>query len=426
MPSTPTPPGRTVAVLADDLTGSTDSVVQFREAGWTSYLLLSESVPDTGADLVATSRSLDSRPLPDAEAAARTREAVSERAAAGYRLYLKIDSTVRGSVAGQVRGALEAWKVQHPDALAVVCPAYPQMGRVIERGSMTVGGVPLAESPAGSDPVTPVRSSSLTDLLPGSVSVANQGSAQDLAAALTEAASTSSILVVDASTDEDLMRLAEAVETLGPRVVCAGSAGLARQLAQVWRAGAAPAPVGAHPSLGRGRIVVSVTSLNQVSAGQVAHLRTSLGERLEGHEFSVDELTDIEAVVARARRIVADAGAQTRVILVQPSAERSPDLGAADGARAVAGGMAAGVAAMVASEDVAALVLVGGDGAQSALQQICATAVQVDRQLSEGVPLGVVVGGPASGLPVVTKAGGFGTQTTLTDIIDSLTINEGL
>jgi hypothetical protein len=35
-------------------------------------------------------------------------------AARAERLYLKIDSTVRGSVAGQIRGALTAWRRPYP------------------------------------------------------------------------------------------------------------------------------------------------------------------------------------------------------------------------------------------------------------------------------------------------------------------------
>ena len=58
-----------------------------------------------------------------------TADAVNALMNAGVdRVFLKIDSTMRGSVPGQVAGALAAWRTRHPDARAVVCPAYPRDG----------------------------------------------------------------------------------------------------------------------------------------------------------------------------------------------------------------------------------------------------------------------------------------------------------
>lgn len=417
---TPDAAGRRVAVLADDLTGATDSVVQFREAGWTAYLLLTdeESTPEDPTGIVATSRSLDTRPLPADQAAERTRLAVTEQLSAGTdRLYVKIDSTMRGSVAGQVTGALAAWSRAHPDAVAVVCPAYPQMGRVVVGGSMLVNGTPLDQSAASFDPVTPVSSSVLAELVPGGRPLPNSGTAAQLAGALAEAALSADRLVVDADTDEDLRRLAEAVELLGPRAICVGSAGLARHLAEVWRPAGSPDPTPSGPEVIGGTVVVSASTLNEVSFDQIGHLRTALGGRHEWHEFQVAELQD-PAAMRHLGTTIADR--RPEVVVLQPSPARVEGVDPAEAARTIARGLAAAVGGMTATSGVGALVLVGGDGAEAALQELGAIAVRIDRQASEGVPLGHIVGGPAAGLPVVTKAGGFGSTTTLTDVIGAM------
>jgi uncharacterized protein YgbK (DUF1537 family) len=412
---------RRVTVVADDLTGATDSVVQFREAGWTAYLLLTDDDPESGtaeSGAVATSRSLDTRPLPGAQAAEATEAAVAEQLAAGAdRLYLKIDSTMRGSVAGQVTGALAAWAAVHPDAVAVICPAYPQMGRVIAEGSMSVNGVPLDQSGAGFDPVTPVTTAVLTELIPGAVPVANRRNPVELAGALRVAAASSDRLVVDARDDADLRRLAEAVELLGTAAICVGSAGLARHLAEVWRPDGEPRTGAGAAVAVDGTVLVSATSLNEVSFDQISHLTTELGDRLVRHEFSVDELQDTAAARALGADLAGRTGARTEVVVVQPSPARVQGVDAASAARSIARGLAGVVGGMVSSGRVGALVLVGGDGAQAALQELGAIALQVERQASEGVPLGRIVGGPAAGLPVVTKAGGFGSTTTIHDVI---------
>ena len=72
------------------------------------------------------------------------------------RLYVKIDSTMRGSVAGQLRGALDAWGASCPGAVVVLCPAFPDEGRTVVGGAVLVDGIPVDRSPAAVDPITPV------------------------------------------------------------------------------------------------------------------------------------------------------------------------------------------------------------------------------------------------------------------------------
>ena len=143
----------------------------------------------------------------------RTAEALHALMHAGIeRIFLKIDSTMRGSVPGQVAGALAAWRTVHPDARAFVCPAYPLMGRTVESGRLLVNGVPVDRTAFGSDPVTPVKASDMSELLPDS----------------------SAVRTFDAATDADLMRIAEFISAAGPSVIPVGSGGLAEAVAEVW------------------------------------------------------------------------------------------------------------------------------------------------------------------------------------------------
>jgi uncharacterized protein YgbK (DUF1537 family) len=65
-------------------------------------------------------------------------------------------------------------------------------------------------------------------------------------------------------------------------------------------------------------------------------------------------------------------------------------------------------------------VLVGGDGAAAILRRLAADRVVVDSMISTGSPTGTVVGGPADGLRLITKSGGFGQPDTLIRIVDRL------
>jgi uncharacterized protein YgbK (DUF1537 family) len=359
-----------VLVLADDLTGASDTVVQFARDGWSSLLSLSGGWREEPAE-DAVALTLDSRRDPRAER-------VTARAAGDLvtdSLYVKIDSTIRGRVAEQVRGALSGYRRHHPTAYAVVCPAYPAMGRTVVDGRVLVDGVPVHESAAGRDPVTPVTDSDLTRILPRSVRVAAE---QDLVGALRAAGAEHDVLVVDARDEADIERLASAIAAIGPDALPVGSAGLAGALSRAWRG---PHQVAGDPELRiplTRRALVVVSSLHEVARAQA--------EALARHVASDGSAVDI--LVTAAEREDGSADRLAREIATQ----------------------AAGVLDR-AEHDL--LVLVGGDGAAATLHALAATGIRVIDAPVEGIPLGTVVGGRHHGLAVASKAGGFGDTSTL-------------
>ncbi len=109
-------------------------------------------------------------------------------------------------------------------------------------------------------------------------------------------------------------------------------------------------------------------------------------------------------------------------MLLAPSRRADPSL-ASPLAKALAARAVALLDAGTAGFD--ALVLIGGDGAEAVLDALGAHSLRIHGRLLEGVPLGQVVGGAADGIPVVTKAGGFGDDTTLIDLLTALHTTTG-
>ena len=85
-----------------------------------------------------------------------------------------------------------------------------------------------------------------------------------------------------------------------------------------------------------------------------------------------------------------------------------------------AGELADRVATELTTGHYLAAVLVGGDGAAAILRRVAADRVVVDSMISTGCPTGSVVGGPADGLRLITKSGGFGQPDALTRIVERL------
>jgi len=69
---------------------------------------------------------------------------------------------------------------------------------------------------------------------------------------------------------------------------------------------------------------------------------------------------------------------------------------------------------------LAGLVLTGGDVALAVCRALRAKALSLIGEVAPGIPLAHIQGGPHSGLPVVTKAGGFGREEAIITAIRHL------
>jgi D-threonate/D-erythronate kinase len=364
------PPPHLVGLVADDLTGAGDSALGFAEQGWRVELLLNtehslqsnHECPESRPTVLAVTTG--SRAFPDDRAADVTDQAVTGVLAAGAeRLYLKIDSTVRGSVAGQIRGALTAWRRRFPAAGAIICPAFPTQSRTVHDGTVLVGGLPVTQTAAATDPVTPVASGDLRVIVPGAVT----GTLDQVGKV--------SPLLLDATTDSDLDAIAHHAAAAGAQTLVVGSGGLAAALARRWAVDRSPTP---PPTVGTRRILLAASSLHPVTTEQLRLLSTT------AHAAHVD-------------------------VLATPSGEITTP-------SAAAAALAARVSAALTDPTYGALVIVGGDGAAVILACLSTDRILIDGALSGGCPTGIVVGGTADGLRLVTKSGGFGVPETLAAI----------
>ena len=215
----------------------------------------------------------------------------------------------------------------------------------------------------------------------------------------------------DAETDQDLQMLAQAAVTSDIRVLC-GSAGLAQALDQTLRLDSThPPPLRAKHS--KGPVLTIVGSRHPQSAKQVKSLvqqganlicPTSLGQPQENLSIG-DDVTNALAVLKQGRHLViSTADVPTVDLNGQIIAER---LGLI-------------VEAVLSKTAISGLILTGGDIAMAVCSALQSSALQLDTEIEPGIPLGFLHDGPYAGLPVVTKAGGFGSDAVFTQAVASL------
>src|ERR1017187_6495349 len=118
-----------IGVIADDLTGAAELGAVGLRHGLRAEIVRSGK-PGGAADLVCVDT--DSRSCPPAEAAKRAAAAAKFLRGAGAKwIYKKVDSVLRGNVTAEV----EAVMMQLDFNRALLLPANPSLGRIIDRKS---------------------------------------------------------------------------------------------------------------------------------------------------------------------------------------------------------------------------------------------------------------------------------------------------
>jgi uncharacterized protein YgbK (DUF1537 family) len=400
-------------VIADDLTGALDTGAQFAGQGLRTLVGWGGALEEEADVWVLDT---ESRDLPPAEARRLVSEQVERALPHVRRLYKKVDSTLRGNPGAELAAVLEA----SGGGRALLAPAFPAQGRTTLRGRQLVHGVPLDQTPYAA-PGT--GHSSIAALLHAQAGLATSSvylevvrqGVESLASCLQ--ASGDPVLVVDAVEDADLATVAQAATAAGLDRLLAGSAGLAAHLA---RSGGLSLP---------GGLLRQPLPLQGATHGPILFVAGTRHPCLPRQLARLEALAAVTVVrqvlgglLARGEAVVSERGQALAAALAAGDAVVTTE-----GEPEVAGGgqLIAALLARIASHALAqvrpgALVLTGGDVAMATCRALEARAIRVEGQLEPGIPVGRLAGGPANGLCLVTKAGGFGDDDVLWRVMVAL------
>ena len=67
------------------------------------------------------------------------------------------------------------------------------------------------------------------------------------------------------------------------------------------------------------------------------------------------------------------------------------------------------------------LFIGGGDTATAICDELSVSAIKLRGEIDTGIPFGKIVSGPAHGLTIITKAGGFGNDDAILKVFQSST-----
>jgi uncharacterized protein YgbK (DUF1537 family) len=295
-------------------------------------------------------------------------------------------------------------------ARALVAPAFPSQGRTTSGGLHYVHGVPLADTAFGDEvPISDVRVRFAGGIPANSVAHVPISVVREGVEAVVDAIDTGGfrVFVADAEGDADLFCLARAARASQTRVLC-GSAGLAHALAALISEEGTKAEdatetrseVGLPDWQGDGVLVVAASrhpaTVRQIEALEragVVVIRPPIDWFLHGIEAD-------DSVVASLRHQLTPSGA---VVLTTQGLPDLPGKGVLLTER-----LARAVRTLFGEVRPAGLVVTGGSVAIAVCEALDAEALHLVGEVEPGIPWGYAVGGIAGGMPLVTKAGGFG------------------
>jgi D-threonate/D-erythronate kinase len=422
-------PGQ-LAIIADDLSSCTDCGIQIARDGLQTYVVLDRQRGAASLaeyDVVAVDT--DSRAVSPDAAYLRAAEAAGFAQQTSKAFFKSLDSTLRGNLGAEVDAVMDVIGFD----LAAIAPAFPFYGRTTVGGIHFLHGRRIDETEFASDPQSPVKEADLVQVFAcqsrRTVGLIELHAVRDGSAAvygrlneLREAGV--ELAIFDAQSEADLDAIVSGVAASGHRVLWVGSTGLAGHVSKTLEANAGKHSGPQAAGHAQGPILSVIGSASQVTREQVAALlrqpNVSL-VRMDPTQIidagtSRDGETDrcgSQAIedLRRGRDVVLEVVSGRDAIEATHALGRQRGLDGAQVGTMLVRSLAEITAAIVESVPVGGLILTGGDTAKAVCDRLGAEGILVLREVEPGIPLARLVG--AHELPIVTKAGAFGTEDAL-------------
>ncbi|MBT3385234.1 MAG: hypothetical protein HN778_11595 [Prolixibacteraceae bacterium] len=222
-------------IIADDLTGAIETGVQLSKQGINSRVVLDSDV-EWGLILIDKNTTvlvinIESRHLLPAEAADKVSQVFNKIKGSGIKwFYKKTDSTLRGNIGAELETFMKSANQQ---TLPFVT-AHPKLLRFTRKGFQYIGETLLHQTDFANDPLEPIKSSFVPDIL-------KKQTAVRVCVSGTEGISDSSslhthpkkIIVFDCESEEDLKIIGKYVLQNNWQKAMAGTAAMVEILPQI-------------------------------------------------------------------------------------------------------------------------------------------------------------------------------------------------
>lgn len=414
-----------IAIIADDLTGASDTAMQFCKFGFRTTVIVDFSCVakvkvSCGQEVFSINAS--TRSLMPTEAYKRVKLIIEQLLVVGIkRFYKKIDSTLRGHPGVELEAAMDALKAK----LALVVPAFPANNRSQVDGYLVVSSTSSGERIESKCHVPTLLQSEIKKPTTHiDLETVRRGGDALLEVVTSYYKQDPRVLIIDAETDDDLDNIAYVCSRLPDDVLLAGAAGLAAHLPPLWGS----CGFSCNKSSRCGLTLIVIGSRNPTTLTQMKHLMAS--EKTAVVKLSGSEILfgDTNAEILRCSNQISlnlnskkplDSILLTVDTILDADAQKCStyNVGQQEAIASALGRISLNVFSWGA---ISSILVGGGDTAYHLCQALCARQINLITEILPGIPLGRLAGGICDGLLIVTKAGGFGPPDALLQVMKFL------
>ncbi len=424
-----------LAIIADDLSSATDCGAQVVRSGLSVVVPLgSYSLPLQARSTRVISVDTDSRSLSADQAYTKVRAASQQLVSEGWtNFYKSVDSTLRGNLGSEIEAVLDIVK---PDC-AIIAPAFPRYGRTTVEGLQYLQGRPLHETEFGTDPTAPVKDAGIARrLAEGSHRKAGRLMLDQVRAEPTQIISAVrglladgiELVVVDIAEQGDLKRICLGLAQSALRVVWVGSTGLAEFVPLAFGVVPAANPFDRDRAIDSRPALALVGSASETTREQLRQAQTNNGlniinldpaRMIQNGASAAGELerasSDLRAAIDSGHDAALVVRASREEITATQQLGAQLNLSAAQVAQRIVNGLAQAGSRLIREGRVSGIVATGGDTANALCNVLGAQALEILGEVEAGIPIMRVLG--EQSLPLVTKAGGFGSPAAMGDAL---------
>ena len=385
-------------IIADDVTGASDTGVQLARRGISTVVSFSPARAARGGGYVLET---DSRALEGRAAYRRLRGLCDEIDFGGFQYVIKkVDSTLRGNIPWEIRAVDESFGGE----MVLFMPALPDMGRTTVDAVHLLDGRRITATELARDPRSPVLEDHLIKILAGVYSEKiTHFPVRDIEAGRLDFSS-GRLFVSDAVTNRHMQTVIRAALKTGKRTLWVGAAAIADNLLET------EYPM--LPAMGLAASVSEATrrQVRYAEKNGVPLVIVPAGELMGGG----DKRRFVHEAVAHLKEkkdvIVLTGAVYDRAELNRGGPMNPDSRTAGEEIQKIMGKIAADI---LKQAEVSGVFLTGGDTARAFFSEIGAASFRVLSEALTAIPLMRVEGGPFHGMKVVTKAGAFGKEDGL-------------
>ncbi|MGE4284340.1 MAG: four-carbon acid sugar kinase family protein [Clostridia bacterium] len=427
-----------MAVICDDLTGAMEAGLQLWKKGFQVYVIIDYSFLEQqkeNADAYVINT--ESRNVSSTIAACKIQEAWDKVYRAGFKLaYKKVDSTLRGNVGKELETILNHVEFD----MILFAPALPFNGRTTKDGYHYINGKRLVESDLAKDPFSPIKDSYIPNIIKQQTAIPVEIVALEIVrkgqvfmeAYLEKLYSKGCrVAIIDAEDENDLEIISSVTEASGLKLLRCGSAGLFAKMNFCLEKDRNVLPNSYTHERSRKDKPVLILSGSPAKATKEQIMLAGMHgtELIRMNSYSSNTVSDMESIIKQVSSqaivnlkegkdvIIDGAGEGKDEIAVQYNGDGQALL---SDSKKIQDNLSEIFMTVIGKCEISGVMVIGGDTLNTICRCIKAKAVRIADEVEPFIPVGIILQENGQEVPIVTKAGGFGSENVIMKAIQYL------